>query len=59
MIEKALRDRHTKRRREKELDGELETLETHLEAVSKSQPLAQHFPKNVSSKVCAVAQVLS
>ena len=46
VIEKALLDRHTKRKREKELDEELEILEEELEveAASRPQLLARSFP---------------
>lgn len=52
VIEKALRDRHTKCKRERELDEELEILEEELEAeaASKLQLLARSFPKDGPSQ---------
>lgn len=56
VIEKALRDRHTKRQREKELDKELEILEEELEAEAavRSQLLARSFPKDGPSQDLSV-----
>lgn len=40
IVEKTLRERQSKKKREKDFNHELESLETHLEKISKSQFMA-------------------